>query len=228
MDTHDPRQMIEDLRNHLATHDRGLAFLFGSGTSSSVNISSDTSGRSKPKHEPLIPGIDGLTDGCRVAVCKMGKSQAEAWDMLVKQCKQNGNSINIENVLSKIRVKIDALGDGETLIGLKRKDLSDIESKVCSVIAKTVNPDEKSIPLYIPHDDFALWVKKVNRTAPLEIFTTNYDILFERAFEKARIPVFDGFVGTCHPFFYPECLVSLGMIKGTKNRKVKVYHRASL
>jgi hypothetical protein len=49
-------------------------------------------------------------------------------------------------------------------------------------------------------------VKRVNRTVPIEIFTTNYDLLFETAFETVRVPVFDGFVGTSHAFFYPECL----------------------
>ena len=58
----------------------------------------------------------------------------------------------------------------------------------------------------MPHSDFADWVKRVNRTAPIEIFTTNYDVLFEQAFEVRRVPVFDGFVGTHRPFFYPECL----------------------
>ncbi len=38
MITHDPRQVSEDLRNHLAMHDRRLSFLFGAGTSSAVNI----------------------------------------------------------------------------------------------------------------------------------------------------------------------------------------------
>jgi len=31
VNTHDPRQVIEDLRNHLAAHDRRLAFLFVGG-----------------------------------------------------------------------------------------------------------------------------------------------------------------------------------------------------
>lgn len=38
MNAHDPQKVVEDLRNHLATHDRPLAFLFGAGTSYSINI----------------------------------------------------------------------------------------------------------------------------------------------------------------------------------------------
>jgi hypothetical protein len=206
MITHDPRQVIEDIRNHLATHDRRLAFLFGAGTSSAVNIAPAPVAGEKPRHKPLIPDIAGLTELCGNAVGDMGKIEAAAWTTLVKQCEQDGCSANVENVLSKVRMKIDAIGEEETLVGLNRAQLCKLENTICGSIAKTVNPPEGSIPERTPHDDFAVWAKKVNRTAPIEIFTTNYDVLFERAFEAARVPVFDGFVGTYHPFFYPECL----------------------
>jgi len=206
MSTHDPKQVIDDLRSHLAAHDRQLAFLFGAGTSSAVNVAPAPAAGEKRKREPLIPGIDALTEVCRLAVAGMGENQAAAWETLVKQCEHNGRPVNVENVLSKVRVKIDALGEEETLMGLDRTQLRGIESTICKAIAKMVTPPEERIPPHIPHDDFAAWVKKVNRTAPLEVFTTNYDVLFERAFEASLVPIFDGFVGTYHPFFYPECL----------------------
>jgi hypothetical protein len=36
---------------------------------------------------------------------------------------------------------------------------------------------------------------------PVTIFTTNYDLLMEQAFEDLGVPYFDGFVGARHPFF---------------------------
>ena len=198
--------MIEEVRNHLAAHDRRLAFLFGAGTSSAVNIASAPAPGEKPQHEPLIPGIEALTGVCGAAVAALGGDEAKAWDILLKQCEQDGKRANVERVLSRVRMKIDAIGDGETLVGLGRDQLIAIERAICATIAKTVNPSEDRIPRHIPHCDFAAWVKKVNRTAPLEIFTTNYDVLLERAFEASRVPVFDGFVGTNEPFFYAECL----------------------
>ena len=198
--------MIEDIRNHLAAHDRRLSFLFGAGTSSSINIAPAPAAGQKPKHEPLIPGIEALTEVCGAAVGALGTTQAAAWSALVKQCEQNGRRADVEGVLSRVRIKIDAIGDGETLVGLGRDQLVAIESTICSAIAKKANPPEDKIPIRTPHGDFASWIKKVNRTAPLEIFTTNYDILLERAFEASRVAVFDGFVGTHCPFFYPECL----------------------
>jgi len=224
MSNHDPRQFIEDIRNHLAAHDRRLAFLFGAGTSSAVNISPAPAACEKPKHLPLIPGIELLTIECGDAVRAMGKTQEKAWDTLVKQCTEEGRFPNVENVLSKIRLKIDAIGDKETLLDLDRKKLNDIESMICSTIAKKVSPSEETIPEFIPHSDFAAWVKRVHRSAPLEIFTTNYDMLFERAFEAARVPVFDGFVGTHHPFFYPECLEEEDLLPSPKWIRVWKVH----
>lgn len=206
MSTHDPRQVVEDLRDHLAAHDRRLAFLLGAGASSAVNIAPQPTSGEKPKHKPLIPGIAELTTMCADAVRQMGNTQTKAWKGLIEQCNKGGRMANVENVLSQVRLKMDAIGEGEKLVGLDRSQLVEVERTICSTIAKSVSPADSIIPKQIPHDDFAEWVKKVNRTAPLEIFTTNYDVLLERAFEASRVPVFDGFVGTLHPFFYPECL----------------------
>jgi hypothetical protein len=103
-------------------------------------------------------------------------------------------------------MKIDATVEGDSLVGLNRKQLCEVEKTICSAIAMSASPTDDRIPRRIPHDDLADWVKKINRSSPLEIFTTNYDVLFERAFEASRVPVFDGFVGGHRPFFFPECL----------------------
>lgn len=206
MSTHDPRQVVEDVRNHLAPHDRCVAFLFGAGTSSAVNIAPPPASGEKISYEPLIPGVERLTEICKAAVVALGEDQSAAWESLVKQCEQNDRSANVEDVLSKIRMKIDAIGEGERLVGLETDQLKNVEKTICSSIAAAVIPSEDKIPEKMPHDNFVDWVKKVHRTAPLEIFTTNYDILFERSFEAYRVPVFDGFVGVHQPFFYPDCL----------------------
>lgn len=190
-------------------HDRRLSFLFGAGTSSAVNIAPAPPAGEKREHVPLIPGIDDLTEFCSKAVSDLGKAQTSAWNALVVQCKKDGRPANVEDLLSKVRMKIDAIGENETLVGLDRKKLIKLENTICSTIAKIVNPE---IPKSTPHNEFASWVKKVNRTAPIEVFTTNYDLLLEVACETARVPIFDGFVGTCNPFFYPECLDDEGLL----------------
>jgi len=213
--THDPRQVIENLRNHLAAHDRHAVFLFGAGTSSSINISPLPEVGKKRGYTPLIPGIDGLTKACEAALASMGTPQAAAWKILVDQCKVNAR-VDIEKILSKLRMKIDAVGDGEALLGLSLAQLKEMETAICATIGKATCVDESAIPDSIPHDSFCEWVRKINRIVPIEIFTTNYDILFERAFESQRIPLFDGFVGALRPFFYPECLDSEALLPNVK------------
>jgi len=44
------------------------------------------------------------------------------------------------------------------------------------------------------------------RNNPVEIFTTNYDVLIETALEAERVPAFDGFVGCNRPFFCHDAL----------------------
>lgn len=203
--THDVRPVIESLRNHLAGHDRRALFLFGAGTSSSINIAPPPLAGKKRGYDPLIPGIDGLTRECEAVITAMGNPFADAWLILVDQCR-NGRTPNVENILSKLRMKIDAIGDGETLLGLTLIQLKAMEEVICSTVGKRTCVDEKRIPPHTPHDDFCAWIRKINRSAPIEIFTTNYDVLFERALESARVPLFDGFVGAHRPFLYPECL----------------------
>jgi SIR2-like domain len=44
-------------------------------------------------------------------------------------------------------------------------------------------------------------VNAVRRGNPVEIFTTNYDLLMEQALDECRVPYFDGFAGVRRPFF---------------------------
>ena len=160
MPTHDPRQLIEDVRDHLAAHDKRLAFLFGAGTSSAVNVAPAPAAGSKQTIESLIPGVDGLTETCRTKVCGLGASQAAAWAALVTQCRQDGRDAHIEHILSQVRTKIDAVGPDEKLVGLTREQLEAVERMICATIAKAASPAEAKIPVHTPHGRFADWAKK--------------------------------------------------------------------
>ena len=52
-----------------------------------------------------------------------------------------------------------------------------------------------------PYTQLVSWIGGTRRAHPVEIFTTNYDLLIEEAFERARLPYFDGFSGAHRPFF---------------------------
>jgi hypothetical protein len=58
----------------------------------------------------------------------------------------------------------------------------------------------------------------LNREYAKEVFTTNYDLIIEKALESSQIPYFDGFVGSFEPFFWQESVErSAGHDDITKN-----------
>ena len=214
MRTHDPRRFVEKLRDHLASHDRPIAFLFGAGTSAAVNIAPPAKPGTKPKHVPLVPPIGPLTDVCRDAVEALGGPSASAWKSLVSECEESDQDANVENVLTRLRDKVRAVG-ADQLLGLSRSDLDKIERTIRRKIACVAAPDEERIPQELPHHDFAVWVQQAERKYPVELFTTNYDPLLERALEDLKIPVFDGFVGSYAPFFSADVVAREDLLPGS-------------
>ena len=205
---HDAGKLIDDLRDHLARHDKRIAFLFGAGTSVS-----DPSSESNDS-EPLIPIVSELTELCKRRVKKAGKSYAEAWERVYLACKEDmvrkkymDRDPNIEDILSRVHMMVEAVSDFETLANLDKKELTKFESIIRKEIASIANPKKiDSIVEKLPHREFARWLMKVMRKYPVEIFTVNYDVLFEAALEADRVPIFDGFVGSYQPFFHPDSL----------------------
>lgn len=93
------------------------------------------------------------------------------------------------------------MGDADTIAGGTKRQLTEIEVAVRGGIAGAALPDEARIPDKLPQHALARWVRRADRRFPVEIFTTNYDTLLERALEDERVPVFDGFTGGRMPFF---------------------------
>ena len=197
--THDPKRAIETLREQLASHDKPIGFLFGSGTSTAIRVG-------KPgAEEPLIPGIAGLTSLCMEAVATLGDGYDAAIKVIAEQSTPDDRPVNIEDILSTVRRMADVVGVAK-LAGLTKDELRKVETTIQSTIATNVHPDEKVIPLDIPQARFARWVKAIPRQLPVEVFTTNYDILLERALEDEMVSLFDGFVGSYLPFFEPASM----------------------
>lgn len=94
----------------------------------------------------------------------------------------------------------------DKLAGVDRAAMEAIEKAIRETIAAGARPDEAEIPHPLPHHALATWIKSIDRRFAVELFTTNYDTLLERGLEDARIPVFDGFVGSREPFFEPASL----------------------
>lgn len=206
MHYHNPEQVINLLRDHLAAPDRHLLLLFGAGTSSSVNIAPTPKPTKKRSYLPLIPAVDEMTRLCEEAVATLDNQHVKAWQYLVDECTSPLKKANIESILGRLRLKRDAAGPNDRTLGLDYHELGILESTIKQKIAELASPAESIIPVDVPHDKLASWIRNSPRRHSVEIFTTNYDVLFERSLEKARVRYFDGFVGSHRPFFDPEAL----------------------
>jgi hypothetical protein len=77
--------------------------------------------------------------------------------------------------------------------------------RICTEIGKVV---DARLPNGSAYADLVSWITGTSRDHPIEIFTTNYDLLLEEAFEAVRAPYFDGFVGGREPFFDPVSIAN--------------------
>lgn len=203
--TFDPVTEIQKLRDHLSSHDKPIVLLFGAGTSCAVK-GTDA--------KPLIPAVEALTERCHEAVVALGDSFPEAWTRIADGLPDGRR--DIEEMLSSVRRKLDAILDGDTIAGLDRGELKKLEETIKETIATEVVPDPARFPGELPHEAMGRWLRNVQREAPVEIFSLNYDTLFERGLEAEWVPFFDGFVGAHQPFFSAGSLIHSDMMPGRR------------
>src|SRR5207237_6690278 len=100
---------------------------------------------------PLIPAIAALGDQCEVVVRDIGDDYGAAWDRIVEDIRATRPTCNIEEILSNVRRKLEALGPGDTLAALDADGLTLVEHAIQSTIARAALPDEARIPAELPH-----------------------------------------------------------------------------
>lgn len=141
-----------------------------------------------------MPGVEALTTQAIGALTGQQKAAAEA----IRG--ELGTSANIESILTRIRLLQQALGPAQ-VYGLDSEGYKALGAEVCKKIGEVVGaslPKERN-----PYTELVAWVSGTLRAHAVEIFTTNYDLLFEEAFERSRASYFDGFTGGHLPFFDP-------------------------
>lgn len=193
---HDPREYIRMLQQILASDTKRIGFLFGAG--SSIACRADAK-------ESRIPGVKEMTEIIIKTITD--KKFIEALEQIKTELKIDNQEFFIEYILSSIIQKIKVVGN-DKLCGLSKIEFEDLRKKIESKIIESVSV-HKQLPKFkdkLIHNDFALWIKLAQRKFPIEVFTTNYDYLFEIAFENQNIPYFDGFIGSFQPFFYPSAV----------------------
>lgn len=189
--THDLTRHLRALRQTLSQDKKPIGFFISAGCPLSVPM---------PEGDwPLIPDMKRLSEYVSSKLSKLPDEQT-AFDRLIKELESaDKDKNNLEDVLSFVRsLKSVACGGGEVR-GLKEQELIELEISICKHIIEKVRRDLPNKET--PYHRFAKWISAIDRDRPVEIFTTNYDLLMEQALEELGVPYFDGFVGSRQSFF---------------------------
>jgi hypothetical protein len=189
---HNPDQYMADFRQILAQGRKRLGLFIGAGAPADL-IFNKTTKKLDPNGEPLIPTIRKLTE---IVLAALDPKFSDA----VSSVKDNlgGVDANIEAILSQIRGLSSVLGT-HTVCKLNGQGHKELAAAICKAIGDIVQvtlPEEPNA-----FQELAAWVGGASRDHAVEIFTSNYDLLLEEAFERANLPYFDGFVGSHRAFF---------------------------
>lgn len=189
MATIDLLREIRELKNHLS-YTKNIGFFFGAGTSCALGI----------------PTIDDLTVKVRD---KLEAKCQPNFDIVKKDLEPHikDRIVNIEDILNHIRRIREITNESEKkkYIDICGKTAAELDKCICTSIYKIISEKQDSASLEIPKRFFA-WYNNLHQESTKEIFTTNYDLVLEKALEENGIPYFDGFVGAYEPFFWQESI----------------------
>ncbi|WP_207510368.1 SIR2 family NAD-dependent protein deacylase [Longitalea luteola] len=195
--THDIYKQVGFIQQVLAQNKKAIGVFIAAGCPLSIRVN-EREEKGKKISDPLIPDVAGLTD---IIIHQLAGSNDNPsnCDKLVKQMVEDGfASPNVEDMLSRIRSLKQVAGKG-TVRGFVAQDLVELDNAICQIISEKV---DKELPdLDTPYHDVAIWARSIEREKPVHIFTTNYDLLIEQAFEEEGCPYFDGFIGSRKAFF---------------------------
>lgn len=197
MNTHDPREHIRGIHQILISDKKRIGFLFGAGSSYATGLPT-----------VFVPAIEKMTQTIVAEVETHSAKFKAAIEEIQTETKAVNVAFNIETLLSSIEAKRAVIGGGK-LNGLDSVGFFELAKHVKTRVVKLVSVHETLLAddrKKLAHARLANWVQKARRRFPAEIFTTNYDYLFELALEGSGIPYFDGFSGSFEPFFCPEAV----------------------
>ena len=187
---HDPLEYVRNLQQLLVSDKKRIGFLFGAGTSLVKNV--DT-------NEPYVPAIQKMTTDIVGGIV-----EEAAWKKAIEEIKSEIESENktftIETILSKLELKKQVVGNGK-INDLDKNGFDELIKEIKKQIHAKVYVQDKIDCTKLIHATFAEWIQKADRKTAVEVFTTNYDYLFEIAFEYNNLSYYDGFTGSYKPFF---------------------------
>lgn len=183
---HNPDQYMTALRSIIAGGRKRIGLLIGAGAP--AGMSKDD------KSYPLIPAVEGLT--ARVLTTLKPKYDQQIVALLAELHPKT----DIESLLSRVRALSKVIGSYK-VHDLDGTGYDTFGEDICSEIGKIVDVRLPKNPS--AYSDLVNWIVGTSRDHAIEIFTTNYDLLLEEAFERAHASYFDGFTGGREPFFDP-------------------------
>lgn len=190
------RKHLEQFSASIRGNERPVGMLLGAGCAKSVWVDGS----------PLIPDMRGMTTAVEEQIRDEGYS--ESWERIHTIGEFDEEDANIEDILNLVRDLRPHAGR-EEIRGLTAEELEYLEDSICSKIIELVDkelPDTES-----GYHSLAAWMSSIEREEPVEVFTTNYDLLLEQAFEEQNVPFFDGFVGGHRPFFDSYSVLNDGL-----------------
>jgi hypothetical protein len=196
---HDPSEYIRGIQQILISDKKKIGFLFGAG--SSLSMKSDKS--------LTVPAIGKMTAEIVEELEKKETKYKIALDEIKEELGEK--YFNIETILSNLELKVSIIGKSK-LNGLEKAEFIKLITEVKKSVRKkvSVHLDDKNkiinkdVVCELVQTDFANWIGQAERKFPIEIFTTNYDFLFELGLEHKEIPYYDGFCGSLRAFYNPE------------------------
>lgn len=194
---HNPDRYMIDLRQILSQGKKRIGLMVGAGAPVSIKVGDD--GKLSNEGHHLIPDVAGLTTK---VIDLLENDDKKVIKSLLPEL---GENPNIETILTKIRRLSQAIGSAK-VHDIDGPGYHDIATHICSHIGTLVAaslPEEAN-----PYTELVSWIGGTQRVYPVEIFTPNYDLLLEEAFERAQLPYFDGFSGAHRPFFDPTTVTA--------------------
>jgi len=194
---HCPYRRTTDLLQRLAPGKMRIGFIIGAGCPLSIQVPG-VGGATRP----LIPEILGLTQQVRASLNTgdLGTTANAMWERVVARGIARPT---IEDVLGHIRTLRSLCGHG-TVDSFSAAQLDNLDTAICVHIRGIASQQLPTADT--PYHVLASWIQAIARERPIEIFTTNYDLLLEQALEAQRVPYFDGFVGADSAFLDLESM----------------------
>lgn len=182
---------MNEFRNILS-YATNIGFFFGAGTSCAFGL----------------PTISELTEQAKASLPELEAKLYHTVEASLKDLSSKSD-LTIEDILNYLR-EIRDLTNGRNdydFKGISGTQAAELDDAICNSIFKIIESSAKKADLSALRRFFA-WYDSANLGFVKEIYTTNYDMLLEKAMEANRTPYFDGFTGSYEPFFSPESIES--------------------